>query len=408
MKIKYFLQFLGILIIGVFLTSCATKFSKPQTDYSCIGEDLNQKVKSGELVKKVDNLLVVLDASSTMADKTKKGWSNKQRKFPVAKELILCMNTTIPDIEMNSGLRAFGPYYSEKGLIYGMTNYTKAGLNNTVYSINSTGGMTPIANSIHHARMDLEETTGKVAVILFSDGKNNATGDPITAAAGMKDQFGNDVCIYTVLLGNDPKGKATMDGIAKAGECGFATDADTLLTTNGMSDFVTRIFLAKGKGIPPKKMALKDSDGDGVYDHLDQCPNTPRGITVDSVGCPVPIKEKVSITLHVEFDFDKDTVRPEYHSHIGKVANFLKAYSETNAVLEGHTDSIGSEKYNLDLSKRRAESIKKYLVEKFDISAARISTMGFGKSQPVATNKTEEGRQQNRRVVANIVTVIIK
>jgi len=90
------------------------------------------------------------------------------------------------------------------------------------------------------------------------------------------------------------------------------------------------------------------------------------------------------------------------------VANFLKAYPETNAVLEGHTDSIGSEKYNLDLSKRRAESIKKYLVEKFDISAARISTMGFGKSQPVATNKTEEGRQQNRRVVANIVTVIIK
>ena len=401
MKAKQLLKLFGVLILSIFLTSCATKYSQTQTDYSCIGEDLNQKVKSGELVKKVDNLLIVLDASSTMADKTKKGWSNKQRKFPVAKELILCMNTTIPDIEMNAGLRAFGPYYSRKGLIYGMTNYTKAGLNSTVYSINSTGGITPIGNSIHHARMDLEETTGKTAVILFSDGKNNAKGNPITEAASMKDQFGNDLCIYTVLLGNDPKGKATMDGIAKAGECGFATDADTLLAANGMSDFVTKIFLAKGAG-------PRDSDHDGVYDHLDQCPNTPRGIKVDKVGCPIPIKEKVSITLHIEFNFDKDTVKPEYHSHIMKVANFLKAYPKTNAVLEGHTDNWGPEKYNLDLSKRRAESVKKYLVEKFNISASRISTKGFGESQPVATNKTDEGRQQNRRVVANIVTMVIK
>jgi OOP family OmpA-OmpF porin len=401
MKTKQFLQLFGVLILGVFLTSCAQKFSKPQTDYSCIGEDLHQKVMSNELVKNVDNLLVVLDASSTMADKTQKGWSKKQRKFPVAKELILCMNETIPDIEINAGLRAFGPYYSEKGLIYGMENYTKAGLNDTVYSINSTGGITPMANSIRHSRMDLEETTGKVAVVLFSDGKNNATGSPVTEAAGMKSQFGKDLCIYTVFMGNDPKGKAVMDGIAKAGECGFATDADTLLANNGMSDFVTQVLLAEGPG-------PRDSDGDGVFNHLDQCPNTPRGIKVDDVGCPVPIKEKVSITLHVEFDFDKDTVRSEYHSHIMKVANFLKAYPKTNAVLEGHTDNRGTESYNLGLSKRRAEGVKKYLVDKFGISSARISTKGFGYSKPVATNKTDEGRQKNRRVVANIVTVVIK
>jgi OOP family OmpA-OmpF porin len=401
MKAKQFLKLFGVLILGVLLTNCAQKFSRTQTDYSCIGEDLNEKVKNNELVKKVDNLLVVLDASSTMADKSKKGWHNKQRKFPVAKELLLCMNETIPDIELNAGLRAFGPYYSEKGLIYGMTNYTKAGFNDTVYSMNSTGGITPIANSIHHSRMDLEETTGKIAVVLFSDGKNNAIGNPVTEAASMKSQFGNDVCIYTVLLGNDPKGKAVMDGIAKAGECGFATDADTLLASNSMSDFVTQVLLAKGAG-------PRDSDGDGVYDHLDQCPNTPRGIKVDSVGCPVPIKEKVSITLHIEFDFDKDTVRPVYHSHIMKVANFLKAYPETNAVLEGHTDIRGTEAYNLDLSKRRAESVKSYLVDKFGISSSRISTKGFGYSQPVATNKTDEGRQQNRRVVANIVTMVVK
>jgi OOP family OmpA-OmpF porin len=193
------------------------------------------------------------------------------------------------------------------------------------------------------------------------------TGDPIAEAAGMKKQFGRDICIYTVLLGNDPAGKANMDGIAKAGECGFATDAGTLLFGNGMTDFVTSVFLAKGK-----------------------------------------MKERVSITLHVEFDFDNDSVRPEYHSDIMKVANFLKAYPKATAVLEGHTDGEGSEDYNLNLSKKRAKSIKKYLVDKFVIRASRISTRGFGESQPVASNKTKEGRQQNRRVVANIATYTTK
>jgi OOP family OmpA-OmpF porin len=70
--------------------------------------------------------------------------------------------------------------------------------------------------------------------------------------------------------------------------------------------------------------------------------------------------------------------------------------------LEGHTDSVGTEDYNMSLSRQRAESVKMYLVEKFNINASRISTVGYGKSQPVATNDTEAGKQKNRRVVANI------
>jgi OOP family OmpA-OmpF porin len=364
MKTKDFLKFFGVVILGVFLSSLAPK-STHAAGADCTGDNLNPKVKSGELVKKVDNFLVLLDASSTMADETK----NEMQKLALAKDLIKCMNETIPDIAMNGGLRAFGPYHLDKGLIYGMTGYTKAGLSNTVVSVDKTGGTTPIGDSIKWARKDLQETTGKTAAILFSDGMNSMTGDPIAETSGMKEQFGKDICIYTILLGNDPGGKANMDGIAKAGECGFATDADTLLAGNGMTDFVTSIFLAKGE---PKAK-----------------PKT---------------KKMVSITLHVEFDFDKDTVRPEYHSDIKKVADFLKKYPQTSAILEGHTDAEGSDEYNLNLSKKRAESIKKYLVDKFGISASRISTKGFGESQPVTTNKTKEGRQQNRRVVADIVT----
>ena len=365
MQTKQFIKFLGVVVLGVFLSSLASNSTQAAT--TCTGDNLNPKVMSGELVKNVDNFLVLLDASSTMSEKTKSGRQEDETKLPLAKDLIKCMNETIPDITMNGGMRAFGPYHLEKGLIYGMTGYTKAGLSNTVVSVDKTGGTTPIGDSIQWARKDLQMTTGKTAVILFSDGMNSMTGDPIAEAEGMKKQFGKDICIYTVLLGNDTGGKANMDGIAKAGECGFATDATALLAGNGMTDFVTSVFLAKGK-----------------------------------------MKEKVSITLHVEFDFDKDSVRSEYHSDIKKVANFLKAYPKATAVLEGHTDAYGTDEYNLNLSKKRADSIKKYLVDKFGISASRISTRGFGESQPVASNKTKEGRQQNRRVVANIATYTTK
>jgi OOP family OmpA-OmpF porin len=363
MKTKHILRFLGILILGVFVISFISTSPQAADAFTCTGDDLNPKVKNGELNKKVDNFLVLLDASSTMADKTKSDGKNEQRKLPLAKNLIQCMNETIPFIFMNAGMRAFGPYHSEKGLIYGMISYSKAGLNDAVLSVDSTGGTTLIARTILDARKDLQGTTGKTAIILFSDGINSITGDPIAEAAGLKKQFGKDMCIYTILLGNDPEGKKYMDGIAKAGECGFATDADTLLTDNGMTDFVTNVFLTKTEG-----------------------------------------KEDVSITLLVEFDFDKDYVKPYYHSDILEVANFLKAYPETNIVLEGHTDSQGNSEYNLNLSRKRAESIKKYLVDKFGISVSRISTKGLGMSQPVATNSTKEGRKQNRRVEAHIMT----
>ena len=197
-----------------------------------------------------------------------------------------------------------------------------------------------------------------------------------------------------------------------AGKCGFAINGSELGNAAAMEKFVTDVFLAKA----PKKMAAPvmapepevDSDGDGVPDSRDKCPDTPKGIRVDSDGCPIKIEQKISITLLIEFDFDKAVVKPIYHNDIEKVANFMKAYPDKNVELEGHTDSIGTDEYNKKLSIRRAESVKKYLVEKFGAPASRITTVGFGESKPVATNDTPEGRQKNRRVVALIETVVAK
>jgi len=148
-----------------------------------------------------------------------------------------------------------------------------------------------------------------------------------------------------------------------------------------------------------------DSDGDGVYDYLDKCPGTAAGVEVDKDGCPLQPMEKEIIakgrvTLNVQFDFDKDLVKPEYHEEIGRLAAVLKKYPDIMITIEGHTDSVGEPNYNEQLSQRRANAVKNYLVEKFGIDEKRLTTKGYGEIQPIESNATKEGRQKNRRVDA--------
>ncbi len=118
--------------------------------------------------------------------------------------------------------------------------------------------------------------------------------------------------------------------------------------------------------------------------------------------CPAKPKsaEKViaKFTLTINFDFDKAKIRKSDMAQLKQAIEFIKKYPGTKIRLEGHTDSIGTEKYNQKLSERRAEATKKYLVDKGTIAVSRISTIGYGESNPVASNKTRKGRFENRRV----------
>ncbi len=135
-----------------------------------------------------------------------------------------------------------------------------------------------------------------------------------------------------------------------------------------------------------------DSDGDGVPDFKDDCPDTPKGFAVDTKGCA----EKMD--LLVNFAFDSAKVTNGAASRISSFAKYLKR-NPYKATIVGHTDSIGTEPYNLKLSKKRSEAVRQLLIED-GISADRLIAVGKGESSPVATNKTKEGRAQNRRVEA--------
>lgn len=115
----------------------------------------------------------------------------------------------------------------------------------------------------------------------------------------------------------------------------------------------------------------------------------------------VPVlAEKVTIELEVLFETDKSVVRPEYYSKISEVASFMSQYQNTIVTIEGHTDSRASEYYNQALSQRRVDAVKEVLITQFGIDPERLNAIGYGESQPRATNDTAAGRQLNRRVVA--------
>lgn len=154
---------------------------------------------------------------------------------------------------------------------------------------------------------------------------------------------------------------------------------------------------------------MADEDKDGVSDYFDKCAGTPLDTKVDGSGCPLPLVKNVTTIIteedkrvvneaikNLEFDFGKATLRAKSFTSLDRVAELL-VQKNFSLKLAGHTDDVGSDQANLKLSKDRAESVKQYLVSK-GANPSRVEATGYGESQPISTNKTALGRQNNRRV----------
>ena len=211
------------------------------------------------------------------------------------------------------------------------------------------------------------------------------------------------------------------------------------LPGNELTNYQLLVGYSWGLGAP------LDSDGDGVANRLDQCPNTPKGAKLDnkgcpldsdgdgvfdgldkcptvsapgtSDGCPLPVAEKPAepapapapapaptptpaplMTLgDVNFDFDKATLKPSADEEIDKAVARVKKMEGEMYELKGYTDSIGSEAYNLKLSQRRADAVRNEMIRR-GAPADRITATGYGEANPVGDNATKEGRARNRRV----------
>ena len=144
----------------------------------------------------------------------------------------------------------------------------------------------------------------------------------------------------------------------------------------------------------------RDFDGDSVPDCKDRCKGTPKGWIVDSDGCAT------AISMLVNFEFDSTALNERARERIGELAEYLLKNRNIRVTIEGHTDSIGSDSYNLALSKRRALKVKSALVD-LGVASERIDIRGYGESRPIASNETAAGRAENRRADALIIRLSI-
>ena len=464
---KWCVKFLLCLTVTLVLTGFSS--------YAAVAEagvgDLKAKVAAGIYVPKVENFEVILDSSASMADP-----DYGVVKLKIASFIVNRMNQTIPDMKISGALRNFGfvGFFSDEKtkLLYGLTAYSKQAFGEALKTVKWASGDTPMANALNAASGDLKAARGRIAVIIVSDW-DELGNTPAVAAADMKSKFGDRICIYPVMIGNNKEGKKLMDKVAQAGQCGFASTADEIATSATMENYVEKVFFttatakpldSDGDGVPdnldkcpgtPEGVKVDkdgcplDSDGDGVPDYLDKCPDTPQGVKVDKDGCPLdsdgdgvpdyldkcpdtpkgvkvdkdgcppvivkevaPVKESapevVSITLKIEFDSAKSDVKAKYYNEIKKVSDFMKQYPGTKMEIQGHTDNVGREAVNVKLSQARANSVMKYLTDKFGIEKDRLTAVGYGPKKPVASNATKAGKQKNRRVEAVVQTTVNK
>ena len=347
-----------------------------------------QPIAKAAYVQKADNLVFVLDSSSSMLE----GYKNVE-KFALARNMVANFNQTMPDLALQTVLRTLGhdPVVSLRStmLAYGPTAYSRTGLAESLKKVSRAGGPSPMGSALTEVPNDLSAAKGKIAVVIVSDGKDMAA-EAMPAAQALKAKYADRLCIYTVLVGDNPAGRDLMAKMASLTGCGKAISVDDVATGAGMADFVRTVLIE----------AEKDSDGDGVYDSVDRCDYTPKGTKVDQYGCPIAKKIELGKTYvfeGVQFESNKAELKPTAFPVLDKVADALNAEPDTKVHIKGYTDSTGKRDYNVDLSQRRAETVKKYLVSK-GVAAERLTATGYGPDQPVASNDTKEGKAKNRRV----------
>jgi OmpA-OmpF porin, OOP family len=405
---------------ALFLGGCAT----PGQQTLFTPRDLNPQIRSGQYTPKTNHFIILLDASGSMGDT-----HEENQKVFLAKEAVRRIHRTIPNIPLEGALRTFGnaesPFAFQSDLLHRFSDEgAERDFEETLNTVEA-GGKSPLGLAITETIADLKPLTGKTAVIIVTDGI--LADDPVPPARNLKATYGEAVCIYTVFVGDHGTGRRVMEAVTRTGECGFMVDAEAIFPPEGAAAFVKEVFLTDiadrdGDGVPddrdqcpdspagspvdadgcppvlskpepePKGVSVqvvRDRDGDGIPDETDECPRTPTGARVDARGC--------WIIEHIRFDTNQSKVKPEYRSVLDAVAAILKVNPDFMVVAQGHTDNVGSAAYNMALSLQRARAVEDYLL-KVGVPANRVTTIGYGFTEPIAPNSAPEGRANNRRV----------
>ncbi|HAJ27057.1 MAG TPA: hypothetical protein DCG53_07410 [Syntrophus sp. (in: bacteria)] len=363
------LQILLVVILCLLFAGCATKKAAFSPD------SLDGQVKSGKLIQKTENFVVLFDKSSSMDDPY-----GKSTELALAREVTQRMIQTIPDIKLTAGLRDF--YNDKTTLLYGMTAFDKAGFINGMKTLQWGSGPTPMEKAIDGAAIDLQGKTGNSAVIIVSDFENIPGVDDLQPAkvipsvARLKAQYGDKVCIYTVQVGKYPKANLVIDAIRQEAKCGADVNADDLATQAAMDAFVAKIFLTTP---PPPPAAAAPV--------VEQAQEAKAEAAAPAVALEL---------ANIHFDFDKSAIRTPDREILKGHADWLMKNKDYSLTVEGYCDERGTSEYNLALGERRAMEAKKYLVG-LGIDEKIIKTITYGSERPLDPGHNEAAWAKNRR-----------
>jgi len=166
--------------------------------------------------------------------------------------------------------------------------------------------------------------------------------------------------------------------------------------TKEMYSEIQYYFIINDSDIVVKKIYIDKTAME--YDDLDKNPNDVIEAETEKEDRSALFKKEVTIQLDIEFQVGSVEISSTYFDQLKRVADLMKVSPNRSAVIEGHTDSMGSATGNLQLSQRRAESVRQNLIDHFGIAQERLVAKGFGETRPIASNETPEGRRKNRRV----------
>lgn len=323
---------------------------------------------SAEMVKKVDNFIVFLDQSGSMAQaKAPAG----HQKLDQAINSVTLLDKVTPELGYTSSVQLFAPFKTVSAPATYKTGSLSAAVAGIVPPFNH---MTPMGDGLSDISPVIGQLSGKTALILYTDGESNKGVDPVAEAKALYSKYGSNLCVHVVSYADTPLGQQTIDGIRALNGCSVVVEAKSLESDAAMTQFAK----------------------DVLYEEVQPAPKPVAVVAPAPVPAPAPVAKEV-ITFNLLFGFDKSAITDEMVPVLEQAKMILEEDSSVNFVVAGHTDSTGPDEYNQGLSERRAASVKNWLV-KNGVSAARLQAVGYGETQAKYDNGTREGRKLNRRV----------
>ncbi len=347
-----FITVLGLVFFGFTAThvTAAEKVIEQDT--------VTTTAQEAEIVKTADNFIILFDSSSSMNDAYR---NTSMTKLDAAKAILKEKNKTLPDLGYNAGLYLLSNFKP----IYMVQKYDREKFAAALDQLPAkAAGPTLMMEGMRGLRGVLPGLSGKTVVFLFTDGYYKPTPGmkkPVEVARELAGK--NDVCFYVISTAKATHQKEILKTVASINECSRVVPFDYLL---GRPEYLTGALY---------EIDVKTIERVKTVDYL-------AGFKVDNI----------------QFDFNSSAIPSGFYGELNKLGDFLREHPKTYVVLSGYTDGTGSDEYNLQLSRRRAESVQDYLTKYAGLNIGRIITQWYGRKDPIASNSTEDGQQQNRRV----------